>query len=307
MRIAVLCATDRGLRALRCVRELAPEAELLVVTYPETPHEPPFVHAIQDFAADQDSQFFLQTDVSKGPAAEWLTKGFDLLFCFSWRYMVPPRIYQSARLGSYVIHDSLLPKYRGFSPAVWALINGEKEVGVTLFEMTEEVDAGRIVGQEAIPVEETDDIGTIREKGTVAVLKLLKRHYHEIAEGTAQLMAQNESEATYTCKWIPSDAKIDWTQSRESILNLIRATAAPYPGAFCFLDRNLIRVWKAELPTTDRQYVSLVPGAVCSIAPDGSVGILTLDGELVIQEVSKNDGPRVPAAEVIRSLAARLR
>jgi len=306
LRIVVLCATDRGLRALEGLRALAPEAEFLAVTYPETPHEPPFVERIRAFAEQSGCQFAIQTNVAKSPVSDFFLQPVDLMFCFSWRFMVPPSVYESTRLGSYVIHDSLLPRYRGFSPSVWALMNGEKEVGVTLFEMAEEVDSGRIVGQEPIGVTETDDIGTIREKGTLAVLDLLHRHFPRLVSGEAILEEQDESDATYCCKWTPADARIQWSNDAESILNLIRAVTHPYPGAFCFRGEDKITVWKAEIPSQIRSFESRIPGAVSSIESDGSVCILTGSGEIRVREASLNNGPAKPAREVITAFSDRL-
>jgi methionyl-tRNA formyltransferase len=303
MRIVVLCATDRGARALDSLFSLAPDAEFVVATFPETPHEPRYEERICALCEDRNCEFIIQTDLSKKRS---LARPFDLMFCFSWRYMVPEEVYSRARLGAYVVHDSLLPKYRGFSPAVWALINGEKEVGVTLFEMAEEVDSGRIVGQRAIPVTDDDDIGTIREKGTVEVVNILEEQFSLLAAGKATLIEQDESEATYTCKWVPADARIRWDMDRQSILNLVRATTAPYPGAYCYLGENKFTVWKAGLPVGDRDFVSRRPGAVCGIHPDGSVGVLTGDRELTLIEVSLQDGPKVPASELLHSLSIRL-
>lgn len=306
MKIAVLCATARGLRALEAVRSAAPEAEILVMTFLETPHEPRYVENIKNFCLTHDCQFGIQTKLSEPPAAEWFGAGFDMLLCFSWRYMVPASIYRSARLGSYVIHDSLLPKYRGFSPTLWALINGEKEVGITFFEMGEVVDSGGIVAQFPIPVMPDDDVGTLRDKGTEAVVLLLQEHLPILLTGKATLTPQDESLATYTCKWLPSDSKIDWSQPRERIHNLVRASTEPYPGAYTNLGSDKITVWRTRLETNTRNYASRLPGAVSRVNADGTVGVLTGNGELVLVEVSLNDGPRVPAQQLLRPLSTRL-
>jgi len=306
LRVVVLCATDRGLRALKCLRALAPDADFIVASFPETAHEPRYLDAIEAFCQDERLEFFCQTNVSQHPLGSRLQESFDLLFCFSWRYMVKSEVYERAKRGAFVIHDSLLPKYRGFSPALWAMINGEPKVGVTLFEMAEEVDSGRIVGQQAIPVLEDDDIGTIREKGTVATLRLLKRHFPALATGTAELVEQDDAEATYTCKWIPDDARIDWKKSRKEILNLIRATTKPYTGAFTFLNGEKLTIWKAETPKQKREYASRAHGAICSINPDGSVGVLTGDGELLLMDVSYGEAQHQNASEVVDSLSFRL-
>jgi methionyl-tRNA formyltransferase len=185
-------------------------------------------------------------------------------------------------------------------------MNGEKEVGVTLFEMAEEVDSGRIVGQKPIPVSPKDDIGTIREKGTEAMLELLQRCFPSLVSGEPILSEQDETAATYCCKWTPADARLNWENDAESILNLIRAVTYPYPGAFCFRERDKITIWSASPPTATRVYASHAPGALTFRANDGSIGVLTGKGEIVLRELSLNDGPRLPAGDILKSLSTRL-
>lgn len=306
MQIVVLCATDRGFSGLQSLHRLAPRARFIVCTFPETRHEPPYVQKIEDFCHKNGCLFFLQRDISQPPASAFILDNTDLLFGFSWRYLIPPEIYKSTRLGSFVIHDSLLPRYRGFSPLVWALINGERDVGVTLFEMAEAVDSGRIVGQTSIEVGDEDDIGTIRSKSTIATVGLLERHFASLANGRARFAIQDERLATYCCKWLPSDARIKWNLDRDSIYNLIRATAMPYTGAFCFRGNDKITVWKAKKPDHEREYESHIPGAVCQVGKDGAIGVLTGTGELVLLEVSLNGAPPQKAGEVLNSYSARL-
>lgn len=306
MQITVLCATDRGYRALKCLRKMEPDADFLVVTFHETPHEPPYLETIRAFCEQMGCEFLVQRDVQSTPVRERITTGTDLLFCFGWRYWVPKSVYGKAKLGAYVVHDSLLPEYRGFSPAIWALINGEQVVGATLFEMSDQVDAGRIVGQQQIIVEPHDNIGTIREKGTLAYLSLLESHFTSLTNGSVTLTEQDHSRATYTCKWTPEDARIDWRDENLRIHNLVRATTAPYPGAFCYRGNDKVTIWKATLPPQPRIYASKIPGAICSIYSDGTVGVLTGSGELILQEISVNDGPRVRPAFHLKTLTERL-
>ena len=133
MRIALFCATRRGQRFLQKLHELRPEADLLVFSFAEEPWEPPFLDDIRRLTLDCGGQFFEAKQVGAARWADlWESTPVDLMLAVSWRYIIPPRVYERARLGAYVFHDSLLPEYRGFSPTVWAMINGEDHTGVTL-------------------------------------------------------------------------------------------------------------------------------------------------------------------------------
>src|SRR5688500_12675671 len=146
MRVVLLCATNRGYRFLKRLRELQPNLELVVFSFREEPSEPPFLDDIRDFTLDSGGQFYQARNLGNNHLQEfWDTVDVQLMLCVSWRYMVPSSVYLRPSLGSYVFHDSLLPQYRGFSPTVWSLINGEDHTGVTLFKMSEKVDAGPVV------------------------------------------------------------------------------------------------------------------------------------------------------------------
>ena len=230
----------------------------------------------------------------------------DLLLMVSWRYLVPKSVYSQARLGSYVFHDSLLPKYRGFSPTVWAMINGEPETGATLFEVTDDVDAGAIVDQRAIPIGSSETIAQVVERVTSAYLQIAEDNFCKLLSGLAQLRPQNHAEATYTCKWTPDDALINWRKSSRSIYDLVRATTRPYPGAFTTVDGRKLTVWSAELPREQRRYVASVPGRIAQVEPGIGTTVLTGDGSILLRNVQLEDEPIANAATILKSPSVTL-
>ena len=142
-RIAVFCATQRGHRLVQRLLETVPGADLLVVSFPEDPWEPPYLDDIRQTARNGGGQFVRSRNPATGQARAILdAQPPDLMLAVNWRYMLPPEVYRRPRRGAYIFHDSLLPEYRGFSPTVWAIINGEDHTGVTLFAIADEVDAG---------------------------------------------------------------------------------------------------------------------------------------------------------------------
>lgn len=301
MHIVILCATDRGIQFAKHVFKLGAGHRFTVFSFPETPWEPKYFDDLRGMVEGHGHQFHQARNVAHRKWNAFWSDPVDLLLMVSWRYLVPSNIYRRARLGAYVFHDSLLPKYRGFSPTVWAMINGETETGVTLFEVTEEVDAGDIVDQRAVAIGFTDKIADVVGRVTDAYLKMIEDNLCALLSGNVQARPQNHDQATYTCKWMPADAQIDWRESAESIYNLVRATSHPYPGAYTFLDGRKLTVWSAELPRATRKYVSSLPGRVVRSEPGIGTTVLTGDGSILLKDVQLENEPIANAASILKS------
>jgi methionyl-tRNA formyltransferase len=299
-RIALLCATERGVRVLMRLRELLPKADLAVVTFRETPWEPPFRDRIEAAATEARAAFEECAQIERSQTVStWRSSPPDLLLCVSWRYLVPREVYQQVTHGAFVFHDSLLPRYRGFSPTVWAMLNGEERTGATLFAMTEEVDAGDIAAQKEVPIGDHDNIADVMERVTCAYLDLLEENIAALLTGTAPLRPQGHSEATYTCRLLPEDVRIDWSMPSSQIYNLIRGYSWPYPGAYTFLNRRKLHIHEARPIHASHDYVGRIPGRVVS-THDGIVTVLTGDGAIGLSTVCYEDGLPLPAREAIQ-------
>ena len=140
------------------------------------------------------------------------------------------------------VHGSLLPKYRGRTPHVWAIINNEKKTGITIHDIANECDAGDIYFQKEIPIRNSDTGSTILKKYFYHYPKIIKQFLYLFYEHKLVPCKQNEYLSTYFCKRTPEDGKILFDWQRERIYNWVRALAPPfYPGAFCFLgDKKII-------------------------------------------------------------------
>ena len=307
MKIVLLCATRRGLRVLQELARLAPEAELVVFSFREEPWEPPFLEAIRDETLARGGTFHEARQVGGAKwKSFWESTPVDLMLAVSWRYLVPPEVYRSARRGAFVFHDALLPAYRGFAPTVWALINGETHSGVTLFEIAEGVDEGKIVDQERVPIGPDESIGVVIERVTETYLQLLERNLERLLTGTAPRREQDHARATFTCRRTLEDNLIDWRGSTESIFNLIRAASAPYPGAFTSLAGKKLTVWAAQKLASPPPYVGRIPGRVIEVRPGLGAVVLTGDGALLLTRVQSESGQPLVAAEVLNSLSLTL-
>ncbi len=306
--IALLCATARGLRALDRLAALVPAAQLLVFSFREDPWEPPFFDAIHRRAAELGARFYEARQVGADRCQPvWDAAPVDLLLAVNWRYVVPPAVYLRARLGAYVFHDSLLPGYLGFSPTVWAMINGEDHTGATLLTMAEGYDEGDIVGQTRVDIGLDDTIAGVTERVTEAYLALLDAHLPALLAGTAPRTPQDRSYATYTCKLLPEDMRIDWSWPTARIHNLIRAVTAPYPGAYTTLEGRRVTIWRAERLRLARRYVGRVPGRVAEVRPGAGTVILTGDGALLLTQVQPEGGDIMPAELLLNRISHTLR
>lgn len=187
----------------------------------------------------------------------------DFIFSFYYRRLLPQRILDLASKGALNLHGSLLPKYRGRAPVNWAIINGERETGVTLHHMVAEADAGDIVGRRAVPIREDDTALSVYGKLAVAASGLLDECLPLLAQGCAPRYAQDGAQATTFGRRRPEDGAIDWNRPVQEIRDLVRAVTKPYPGAFTWIGGSKLTIWqghRANLPPGEPGSVSCRDG-----------------------------------------------
>ncbi len=171
----------------------------------------------------------------------------DLILAIGWYYMIPEQMIKLAEKGAIGIHGSLLPKYRGNAPFVWAMINGESETGISLFYFEKGVDEGDIIAQKKILIGEKDTIKEILERASVSSKEVLLEYLPKIADGTAPKIQQDHTLASLFPKRSPEDGLIDWNWDAKRIHDFIRAQTKPYPGAFTYINNKKIIIWDAEI------------------------------------------------------------
>jgi methionyl-tRNA formyltransferase len=305
--VALLCAGEIGYRCLRRVIESDAARLAAVFSYRVEPPQGQCLEKILELARAHGVHAY---DTSRGgheqlrAALEGLD--LDLLIAVKWRTMIPRSIVEAARGGLIVFHASLLPKYRGFAPVNWPLINDERETGVTMFYAAEEVDAGDIIEQRSRAITDDTDAGTLDAWLNETVERMLEENLPRLASGTAPRTPQDNSQATYAIWRDPEDGHIDWSRPTREVFNLIRGLTSPYPGAYSLLEGRKLIIWSAEMEREPRSYVGRNPGKVERIIPGEGVCVLTGDGTLRVKRVQlENDEPR-RADEVIRRLKTRL-
>ncbi|HUQ25237.1 MAG TPA: formyltransferase [Burkholderiales bacterium] len=214
---------DIGVRGLAALLE-AGLAVPLVVTHRDDPNETRWYASLFDFARQKGLRVVTDPPMDVGHP--------DLIFSFYYRNMLPMSLLTQARLGAYNMHGSLLPKFRGRAPLNWAIVKGETETGVTLHEMVEKPDAGRIVDQQAVPIGPDETAVEVFHRMTDAAEQVLRRSIRDLVSGKVKFRPNDLSKGSYYGRRRPEDGRIDWSKSAKEIHDLVRAVAPPFPGAF---------------------------------------------------------------------------
>ncbi|MFB9733539.1 formyltransferase family protein [Ornithinimicrobium kibberense] len=227
------------------------------------------------------------------------TTSSQYLMSFGYRRMISRELRNAVSKGSLGTHFAPLPRYRGFAPLHWAIINGEPEWAISLFILQDEVDSGPIVASSPILIGPRDDINTLYSKSLKVLKDLLDEVLPHLDKAIATAIPQNEDLATYGCARNPSDSRVDWRDSSARIDRLVRAVAPPFPGAFCFLEGTKIVLVECE-PVAGPIFEGHVPGRVGRISSKG-VEVLCGLGEALLIRTILVDGVLKPAHDVIRS------
>ncbi|MEV0293164.1 methionyl-tRNA formyltransferase [Nocardia sp. NPDC050710] len=171
----------------------------------------------------------------------------DVIVVNSWYTWMPAELYNLPPHGTLNLHDSLLPKFTGFSPVLWALISGESEVGLTVHRMDEGLDSGDILVQHSIPVRPGDTGTELVLRGMELIPGALAEALHLLESGTAVWRPQNSAERTYFHKRSDRDSLIDWRWDAVELERFVRALSDPYPNAFSYYRGERIRVVAAAV------------------------------------------------------------
>lgn len=191
-------------------------------------------------------------------------KEIDLLLSVNYLFIIEPKLIRLPKILAFNIHGSLLPKYRGRTPHVWAIINGESETGITAHLIEEGVDTGDIILQKTIPITRDDTGASVLQKYHKAYIPLIEEVLTLIESGAMQLTKQDASKATYFGKRTPEDGQINWNWQKERIRNWVRAQAHPYPGAFTMIEGNKVVIDRIDF--TDYGYHNHDPNGLIQSA-----------------------------------------
>ncbi len=204
----------------------------------------------------------------------------DVIVVAAFGQILPKEILDHPKYCCVNVHASLLPKYRGASPIQWAVINGEKETGVTTMRMDVGLDTGDMIQTARVPLDPEETGGSLFDKLATVGGKLCVETLAAIEQGSATYTPQDESQATYTKMIKKSLGEIDFSKSAKELDCLIRGLN-PWPSAFTHYEGKLLKIWKARVMETDK---SGVPGEVLAVGKHSLV-VATGDGALELLEV----------------------
>ncbi|MGE0083176.1 MAG: methionyl-tRNA formyltransferase [Desulfococcaceae bacterium] len=219
----------------------------------------------------------------------------DIFAVVAFGQILPQNLLDIPCIAAVNIHASLLPRYRGAAPIQRAVINGEKETGVTTMRMDAGMDTGDILLMEKTEIFSEDTSASLHDRLSVMGAELVLKTLEKFRTGEIQPIPQNHAEATYADMLKKSDGRIDWRKTACELDCLIRGTD-PWPGAFCFYGEKRLRIWKAKKISEN---TGADPGTVLESFTD-ELRVATGDGLLSIEEIQGESGKRMPVREFLR-------
>lgn len=311
MRVVMFGYQTWGHRTLQALLDSGHEV-VLVVTHPKSDHayEKIWDDSVDELAEKHQVPVLLRRRPDDPELLGALRDAApDIIVANNWRTWLPAEIFDLPPHGTLNVHDSLLPSYAGFSPLIWALINGEKEVGVTAHRMNAELDAGDIVLQRAVPVGPKDTATDLFHRTVDLIGPIVREALDLIASGEARWTAQDRSKASFFHKRSIEDSRIDWNRPAEHLERLVRAQSDPYPNAFTYHRGQRIRVVSA---TVSEACYGGTPGRVFIREGDGVVIVAGSDAwsgrrrGLVVTRLRTDDGVEHAAGDYFQTMGGYL-
>ncbi len=214
--------------------------------------------AVKQFAIENNIQVY-QPEKLKGNnefVEQMKLLNPDLFVVVAFR-ILPKEVFEIPKFGSFNLHGSYLPKYRGAAPIQWALINGDEETGLTTFKLAEKVDTGNIYLQEKVKINPDDNFESLHDRMSLVGADLVLKTVTMIENGKVELHKQNDSLASPAPKITKETCLIDWNKPASEIHNLVRGLS-PHPVAYFLHNNKVIKIYKTEIV----KYLNLKPGEI---------------------------------------------
>lgn len=311
MRVVMFGHQTWGHRTLQALLDSDHEVAL-VVTHPRSEHayEKIWDDSVAELAHKHGVPALLRNRPDDAELIEAVRAAApDIIVANNWRTWLPPEIFDLPPHGTLNVHDSLLPAYAGFSPIIWALINGEARVGVTAHRMSAELDAGDILLQHSVPVGPADTATDLFHRTVDLIAPIVRQSLDLIASGDARWIPQDRTRASFFHKRSVEDSRIDWTWPAEDLERLVRAQSDPYPSAFTHHRGERIRIVSAAV--SEARYGG-TPGRIFIREGDGVVIVAGADAHggrrrgLVIRRLRTEDGTEYAAKDYFRTMGGYL-
>lgn len=235
-------------------------------------------------------------DVAQEAHALLQSTPHDVMVVAAYGLILPRSVLDIPRLGCINIHGSLLPRWRGAAPIHRAIEAGDAETGITIMQMEEGLDTGPMMLIESLPIAEDDTTGSLHDKLAALGGKMIVEAIARLERGTLPATPQPEEGANYAAKIAKEEAALDFTQSAEQLARRIRAFN-PFPGATGRFGDTVVKLWQAR-PVKVAQPGE--PGQVLSADAQAGIVVACGEGALLLTELQKPGGKRLPAAEFLK-------
>lgn len=219
----------------------------------------------------------------------------DLIVTAAYGQLLPEELLEAPCLGCINVHASLLPKYRGGAPIHYAILNGEKETGVSIMYMVKKLDAGDVISQRKIAIEQDDNVGTLHDKLSQLGVDLLLETLPSIIDESNSRTVQDETLVTYASNISREDEWVSFDRPTVEVHNHIRGLS-PWPVAYARYEGNAMKLWAAEIGEGQGR-----PGEVIRADKKG-ITVATQDGAVLLTEIQPAGKKRMSAASFIAGL-----
>lgn len=254
---------------------------------------------IKSFALQNKLEVYQPEQVNNSASTDFL-KGFrsHLFVTAAYGQILSRELLSIPGLMPVNIHASLLPAYRGAAPINRAIINGETKTGITIIKMTEKMDAGPIIAQKEIPVDDQDNCIDIEKKLSELAKELIVECVDMLSCNRYRLIAQDAKKASFAPKLKKEDGAVDWRKNAKDIYNLVRGCAG-WPGAFTRYKEKILKITESGyILSSDPLSGRRIPGQIASFSREGII-VVAGSGSLVIKRLQIEGKRQMSAAEFI--------
>jgi methionyl-tRNA formyltransferase len=254
----------------------------------------PLVSAVKRLALEKDLEVLQPQTLNADVGARIRAARPDALVVAAYGLILPQVILDVALHGSFNIHASLLPRWRGAAPIQRALLAGDAQAGISIMKMDAGLDTGPLLAQRSVPIMPDEDAGTLHDKLAALGADMIVAALADVAAGGARLVPQPQHGVTYAGKITKQETLLDWSRPAVDLERAVRAFR-PSPGAGTLLDGEPLKLWRAAVVTRGRGE----PGELLSSGESGLV-VASGQGALAITEVQRPGGRRLAASEFLR-------
>ncbi|WP_243289921.1 methionyl-tRNA formyltransferase [Bacillus sp. FJAT-47783] len=226
----------------------------------------------------------------------------DIIVTAAFGQILPKTLLEAPKFGCINVHASLLPELRGGAPIHYAILQGKEKTGITIMYMVEKLDAGDIISQVEVPIEETDHVGSLHDKLSDAGAKLLSKTLPNILSGNIKPIKQDEEKATFAYNIKREQEKIDWNKSGQEIYNHIRGLN-PWPVAYTTLSEKVMKVWWGEKVLINQ---TGEPGTIVNIENDGIVVATGDNVAIKVTEIQPAGKKRMTGEQFVRGASVEV-